>query len=96
MAKQIEVEVVRLRRFDDGDSKLKAFVDVAIGEFIIKGLRIVQGQKGLYLAMPQEKGKDGRWYNSFYTKSPQARQALTDIVLAAYQNEAETYDAKCS
>ena len=62
MEKQMDVEVVGLRRFENGDSKLKAFVDVAIGEFIVKGLRILQGQKGLYLAMPQDKGKDGRWY----------------------------------
>ena len=85
MARQMDVEVVRLRRFDNDESKLKAFVDVAIGEFIIKGLRIIQGQKGLYLAMPQEKGKDGRWYNCFYPKTPEVREALSEIVLAAYQ-----------
>ncbi|MFH1578210.1 MAG: SpoVG family protein [Candidatus Omnitrophota bacterium] len=85
MFEQGDLEVVRLRRFDNQESKLKAFVDVAIGEFIIKGLRIVQGRKGLYLAMPQEQGKDGRWYNSFYPKSAQARQILTELVLNAYQ-----------
>jgi stage V sporulation protein G len=85
MEKQIVVEVVGLRRFENDDSKLKAFVDVAIGEFIVKGLRILQGQKGLYLAMPQEKGKDGRWYNSFYPKSPEAREFLTETVISAYQ-----------
>ena len=90
MKRQIELEVVRLRRFDDEESKLKAFVDVAIGEFIVKGLRILQGKDGLYLAMPQEQGKDGRWYNCFYSKTPDARQALTEVVLAAYQDEAET------
>jgi stage V sporulation protein G len=85
MAKQMDVEVVRLRRFDNGESKLKAFVDVAIGEFIVKGFRIFQSEKGLSLAMPQEQGKDGRWYNSFSPKTPEAKQALTEIVLAAYQ-----------
>ena len=96
MAKQMDVEVVRLRRFDDGESKLRAFVDVAIGEFIVKGFRILQGEKGLYLAMPQEQGKDGRWYNSFYPKSPEARKVLSDIVLAAYQNEADSCDVEHS
>lgn len=85
MERQMDIEVVRLRRFDNDESRLKAFVDVAIGEFVVRGLRIVQGQKGLYLAMPQEKGKDGRWYNIFYTKDPEAREALSEIVLAAYQ-----------
>ena len=85
MAKKIEIEVVRLHRFDNEESKLKAFVDVSIGEFVIKGLRIVQGRDGLYLGMPQDKGRDGRWYNCFYSKTAEAKQALTDTVLAAYQ-----------
>lgn len=81
------IEVVRLRRFEDEESKLKAFVDVAIGDFIIKGLRIVQGQKGLFLAMPQEKAKDGKWYNTFYPKTKEARQELVEVILATYQDQ---------
>ena len=84
MDQQIELEVVRLHRFDDSESKLKAFVDISIGEFIVRGLRIVNGQNGLYVAMPQEQGKDGRWYSCFYPKSKQARNLLTDVVLDAY------------
>lgn len=87
MVKQRDVEVVRLRCFDNRDSKLRAFVDVSIGEFVVKGFRIIEGQKGLYLAMPQEQGKDGRWYSRFYSRNPEARQALSKIVLAAYQEE---------
>jgi stage V sporulation protein G len=79
------LEVVRLYRFDDAESKIKAFVDIAIGDFIIKGLRILQGKKGLFLGMPQEKAKDGKWYNAFYPKTEEARQNLTSVVLAAYQ-----------
>lgn len=78
------IQVSRLYRIDD-DSKLKAFVDVVIGDFLVKGLRIVQGKKGLFLAMPQEKSKDGRWYSVFYPTTKEARQSLAEVVLAAYQ-----------
>jgi stage V sporulation protein G len=78
------LEVVRLYRLNS-DSKAKAFVDIAIGDFIIKGLRVVSGQKGLFLSMPQEKSKDGKWYNTFYPKTKEARQSLTEVVLSAYQ-----------
>jgi stage V sporulation protein G len=78
------LKVVRLHRFD-GDSKTKAFVDVSIGGYIVKGLRVVKGQKGLFLAMPQEKSKDGKWYNSFYPVTKEARSSLNDLVLAAYE-----------
>lgn len=84
MLEDLNLKVVRLYRFD-GDSKTKAFVDVAIGDFIIKGLRVLKGKKGLFLAMPQEKSKDGKWYNSFYPVTEEARKNLTDAVLNAYQ-----------
>lgn len=85
MVEELNLKVVRLRRFEDSESKLKAFVDVAIGDFIVKGLRILQGQKGLFLAMPQERSKDGKWYNAFYPITKEARQNLLNVVLAAYQ-----------
>jgi len=84
MIEGLDLKVVRLHRYD-GESKTKAFADIAIGDFIIKGLRIVQGQKGLFLAMPQEKSKDGKWYNVFYPVTKEAKQDLADLVLAAYQ-----------
>jgi stage V sporulation protein G len=84
MTEDSSLKVVRLYRFD-GESKTKAFVDIAIGDFIVKGLRVLEGQKGLFLGMPQEKAKDGKWYNSFYPATKEARQGLTELVLAAYQ-----------
>ncbi len=86
MERVVDLEVVRLYRFN-GDSKIKAFADVAIGDFVVKGLRLVQGENGLFLGLPQEKSpKDGKWYNSFYPKTKEARQQLMDVVLAAYED----------
>ena len=68
MTQGLNLEVVRLYRFN-GDSKVKAFVDIAVGDFVIKGLRVLKGEKGLFLGMPQEKANDGKWYNSFYPKT---------------------------
>lgn len=84
MTGDLNLQVARLYRFD-GDSKTKAFVDVAVGDFIVKGLRVMEGKKGLFLGMPREQGKDGKWYNVFYPKTEEARQTLSDLVLAAYQ-----------
>jgi stage V sporulation protein G len=84
MIQEADLKVVRLHRLE-GDSKTKAFADIAIGDFIVKGLRVVQGQKGLFLGMPQEKGKDGKWYNCFCAATEEARQNLSELVLTAYQ-----------
>ncbi|MFA5089931.1 MAG: SpoVG family protein [Candidatus Omnitrophota bacterium] len=69
----------------EGESKLKAFVDIAVGGLIIKGLRIVDGKKGLFLAMPRQQGKDGRWYNAVYPVSKETHAELTEVILSAYQ-----------
>ncbi|MDI6758982.1 MAG: SpoVG family protein [Candidatus Omnitrophota bacterium] len=84
METELSLKVVRLHRFD-GDSKLRAFVDVALGDFLVKGLRIVQGEKGLFLGMPQEKSKDGKWYDTFMPLTEEARQDLWGVVLSAYK-----------
>ena len=83
MIEELGLKVVRLHRLE-GDSKLKAFADIAIGDFIVKGLRVVQGEKGLFLGMPREQGKDGKWYSSFFPATEEAKQNLSDTVLTAY------------
>jgi stage V sporulation protein G len=85
MDKQENLSVVRLYRLE-GESKIKAFADVSVGDFIIKGLKILQGQKGLFIAMPQEKGKDGKWYNTVFPATKEARKNLTETVLTAYED----------
>lgn len=79
-----DLKVVRIYRLD-GDSKLKAFADISIGDFIVKGLRVVEGKNGLFLGMPQERSKDGKWYCAFYPATKEAKQTLSEAVLEAYQ-----------
>jgi len=84
MSEAQDLQVVRLYRFD-GDSKTKAFADISIGHFVVKGLRIVEGKKGLFLSMPSEKSKDGKWYETFFPATKEAREVLNELVLNAYQ-----------
>lgn len=84
MSNAVEVKVVRLHRLE-GDSKLKAFCDIAIGDFLVKGLKVVEGSKGLFLSLPQERSKDGKYYPSFAPLTDEAKQSLSEMVLAAYK-----------
>jgi len=84
MAESDDIQVIRLYRLD-GNSKTKAFADISIGHFVVKGLRIVEGKNGMFLAMPQEKAKDGKWYNTFFPATKEAREFLNELVLTAYQ-----------
>ncbi len=83
MPKVEDLEVVRMYRFT-GDSKIKAFADVDISGFVVKGLKVMEGKNGLFLSMPQEKAKDGKWYSVVYPTTKEAKKQLSDLVIAAY------------
>jgi len=78
------IQVNRIYKVD-GDSKLKAFVDVTWGGIILKGLRVVDGSNGLFVSMPRHQGKDGKWYNTVYPTNKEIQKHLSDLVLAAYE-----------
>jgi stage V sporulation protein G len=78
------IQVSRIYKVE-GDSHLKAFVDISLAGIMIKGLRIVNGKSGLFLGMPRHQGKDGKWYPTVYPATKEIQQELTDLVLQAYQ-----------
>ena len=82
---ELELSVQRMVRFD-GDGSLKAFCDLAISElFVIKGLRVVNGRKGMFVSMPRQQGKDTRWYDVVEPLTKDVKQEVERIVLAAYE-----------
>jgi stage V sporulation protein G len=78
------IQVSRIYKVE-GDSNLKAFVDISLAGIMIKGLRIVNGKNGLFLGMPRHQGKDGKWYPTVYPATKEIQQELTDLVMQAYQ-----------
>ncbi len=78
------IQVSRIHKVE-GDSNLKAFVDISLAGIVIKGLRIVNGKNGLFLGMPRHQGKDGKWYPTVYPETKEIQQELSDLVMQAYQ-----------
>jgi len=68
------------------DRPLKAFVDITVnGVLLIKGLRVMDGSKGLFVSMPREQAKDEKWYDTIRCLTIGVREDITDVVLQAYQ-----------
>jgi len=81
----MELSVKRLVKFD-GEGSLKAYCDLAIGDqFLVKGLRVVQGKNGLFVSMPREQGKDQKWYDNVVLLTDKAKTDVNRVVLDAYQ-----------
>ena len=84
----IRAKIDRLADFEG--SKVKAFASANIGPFAVHGLRVVDGEKGLFVAMPSTSyQKDGKteYQETFHPVSGEARKALNDAVLQAYEQK---------
>ena len=72
----------------DTNGKIRAFVDLKVNDaFIIRGLKVIDGAKGLFVSMPQEQGKDSRWYDTIRCLSDGVRDNISRCILEAYQQE---------
>jgi len=83
----LDVKIIKIHRLPQ-DSRVKAFVDLGINDaLLIKGLRIVQGKKGLFVTMPTEQGKNERWYERVRCMNQNVRSLIAEKVLEAYALE---------
>ena len=82
--RMVKIEVSRILKLD-GDGSLKAFVDIAIEDaFVVKGLRVIEGKEGLFVSMPREEVKDGKWYNTVIPLTREVKDEVERLVLEAY------------
>jgi len=85
MSLEQNLSVTRMIKFD-GDGSLKAFCDLVVGEtFLIRGLRVVSGRKGLFVSMPRQQGKNQKWFDNVVLLTPQAKLEVERIVMEAYE-----------
>lgn len=80
------IKVTRLRKIE-GYEKVKGFCDISYHDVKIKGLRIINGSNGLFVAMPREKGKDGKFYDTVEVLDAQTKLDIERIVLDLYHQE---------
>ena len=87
MSEALNVKVDKLTKLESG-SKLKAFCDLLFGDlFLVKGFRVVQGEKGLFVGMPQQISKQGKWFNIFMPTTKEISEYLKEVILQAYGSQ---------
>lgn len=76
---------VRVRKMTK-ESKMKAVVSITIDdEFVIHDIKVVEGEKGLFIAMPSRKAADGEYRDIAHPINSQTRSSIQEIVLDAYE-----------
>jgi stage V sporulation protein G len=81
----LDFKIVKIHCLPDGN-RLKAFVDLGVNDAIlIKGLRVVNGDNGLFVCMPQEQGKNEKWYDKVRCLNNEVKDSISRKVLTAYK-----------
>ncbi len=80
------MEITEVRVFPVDEEKLKAYVTITIDNcFVVRDLKIIEGSKGLFVAMPSKKRKDGTFRDTAHPLNNETRDLIESKVLAEYE-----------
>lgn len=80
----MQVTDVRIRKFTK-EGKMKAIVSITLdGEFVIHDIKIIEGEKGLFIAMPSRRAGDGEYRDIAHPINSETREKVQNIILDKY------------
>lgn len=89
----MNVTDVRIRKINL-EGKMKAIVSVTIDDaFVVHDVKVVDGQNGLFVAMPSRKTPDGEFRDIAHPISQNARDIIQSKVLEKYQEALSEQEA---
>ena len=80
----MEITDVRVRKIDK-EGRLKGMASVTFDDlFVVHDIKIVDGDHGLFIAMPSRRSKEGGYRDIAHPINPEMRQMLQDLILEEY------------
>jgi len=77
-----EVRVYPVRKTDD---KLKAFATITFDDcFVVRDLKVINGNEGYFIAMPSRKRNDGTYSDVAHPLNSETRNYIEEVVLGEY------------
>ncbi len=82
------MDITEVRVFPVNEERLKAYATITFDDcFIIRDLKIIDGNNGLFVAMPSKKRKDGTFRDTAHPLNNETRERIEDVVLREYEKE---------
>ena len=86
----MEITDIRIRRLE-GSNKMKAIVSITIDdEFVLHDIKVVDGEKGLFIAMPSKKTADGEYRDIAHPINSDTRERIQKLILEKYEETLAT------
>lgn len=87
--KAMQITDVRVRKVAK-EGKLKAIVSITMDEeFVVHDIKVIEGEKGLFIAMPSKKALDGEYRDIAHPINSGTRDRIQTTILEQYQNALE-------
>ena len=81
----MQITDVRIRRVEK-EGKMKAVVSITIDEeFVVHDIKIIEGEKGLFIALPSRKAADGEYRDIAHPINSGTRERIQKLILEKYE-----------
>lgn len=88
----MQITDVRVRRIER-EGRMKAIVSITLdNEFVVHDIKVIDGEKGLFIAMPSLRSTDGEYRDIAHPINSETRDMIQSIVLEKYQATASGLD----
>lgn len=81
----MQITDVRVRKVTK-EGKMKAVVSITLDdEFVVHDIKVIEGEKGMFIAMPSRKASDGEYRDVAHPINSETREKLQDIIFERYK-----------
>lgn len=81
----MQITDVRVRKVSK-EGKMKAVVSITLdNEFVVHDIKVIEGEKGLFIAMPSRKAADGEYRDIAHPINSDTREKIQSIILQKYE-----------
>lgn len=84
----MQITDVRVRKITK-EGKMKAVVSITLDdEFVVHDIKVIEGDKGLFIAMPSKKASDGEYRDIAHPINSSTRESIQRVILDSYERAA--------
>ena len=91
------MKITEVSIFPTNEDRLKAYVSITIEDsFVIRDLKIIRGNNGLFVAMPSKRRKNGQFKDIAHPLNQETRDQVERMIFEAYEQEVKSMDDSLS
>jgi stage V sporulation protein G len=88
----MQITDVRVRKITK-EGKMRAVVSITLDdEFVVHDIKVIEGEKGLFIAMPSKKAADGEFRDIAHPINSSTRETIQKLILESYEKALEEPD----